>query len=365
MNAPLRPSALPILAKSPLFTPGAGTEWTDAGTLRHKALASYYNDPDGEALEDFDDEAADAIRWAADQIRILAPVNDFPVRFEVPVTIPAPDLGDDIPGTADVVCGPVLLDLKSRPRSYDEQMAAYALGLLCQNPDLQLIRAHLLFATTRTVSTLEFDLDGALDLVWRTIRHAQEATVCKISEYCSWCAIRHRCDLYTAKAFAIADGRDDWPAPKNFHASELDDPAELGKALRLARLVARWAEAVEHHALDAATKRGLVAAGFELKAVKARQWIKDTAGAFPLLGLPQTDFLKCCDLRLNTSPTYPDKLGAVDLYREKNGMKKAPAKREVLEKLAPVLATGNPGLKLAPIKEGTETEETTQEHANI
>jgi hypothetical protein len=38
-------------------------------------------------------------------------------------------------------------------------------------------------------------------------------------------------------------------------------------------------------------------------------------------------------------------------------MKKAPAKREVLEKLSPVIATGNAGLKLAAIKPGTEPEE--------
>jgi len=347
-----------MLAVSPLWEPGETSDNAKAGTARHRALALHYAGDDS-ALFGLDDDEAEAIKWAADQVKLLAPIHNFPVEFEKPLSITLPDFSD-IRGTADVVCGPVILDLKWRIRRYDEQLASYALGLLQSNPDLGLVRVHLLFGAHQKIQSLEFDLDSAEEMVWRTVQNAREAKECRPSQYCSWCKIRYRCPIYTSRALTVAAGRDDWPPPNNFHASQLDDPNELAKALRLARLLAPWCESVEHHALEAALKRGLVPTGYELKQTKGKQWVNNAAQAFPLAGLTQPDFLACCDVRLNSSKQYPDKVGIIDLFAKQNRMKRAPARRELLAALAPVISTGNGGMKLKESKtnEIDETENT-------
>jgi hypothetical protein len=103
--------------------------------------------------------------------------------------------------------------------------------------------------------------------------------------------------------------------------------------------------------MELAQKEGMVPVGFELKQIKARQWVGDVGTAFTLAGLDQANFLSCCDLRLVTSAKYPDKVGAANVYAEVHGMKKAPAKRELLKKLEPVLRAGKAGMKLKAIAE--------------
>ena len=58
----------------------------------------------------------------------------------------------------------------------------------------------------------------------------------------------------------------------------------MGKALTLARAVAGWAEAVEHHAKEMAEKKGIVATGYKLQCKQGKRFIADVAAAFGMAG---------------------------------------------------------------------------------
>ena len=66
--------------------------------------------------------------------------------------------------------------------------------------------------------------------------------------------------------------------------------------------------------------------------------------------------MRACDLRLNTSKTYPDKVGICDLAAKLNGMPLATARKRIKEKLAPVMKRGADGIKLVSLK-GEQSDE--------
>ena len=102
---------------------------------------------------------------------------------------------------------------------------------------------------------------------------------------------------------------------------------------------------------------GVTVTGFELQTKKGKTFVSDIVEAFKLAGLPQEEFLKACALRMNTSKKYPDQRGVVDIYAALHGLKKAPAKRDLLKKLEPVVKTGADSVYLKAVGGEDETEE--------
>lgn len=358
----LRPSSLPMLAKCARWESSGGNDATEAGAARHSAL-SWQLAADAKpadlaaSMECLDDAGRDAVTWAADYIRTHAPMADHPLHCERTLTMLDDDFKEVMRGTPDVVCGNQLFDLKWRERDYAAQMAAYAL-MLMEESGLAEVHVHVLYGERQRAERFTLDREGAAQIVNAIVQaHLNPAAPPTPCDYCGWCARRLTCSALTGTAKKVADGYSIEDRVHNWHPSEQTDAEQLSVMLYIARKVLKpWIESVEYHALDAITKQGLAIPGYELKSRKAREWIADVAGAFAACGLPQDDFLRCCDVRLNTSKTYPDKVGIVDTYAKVRELKKAPAKRDLMAKLALVMQTGKPTQYLAETgeKEGDE-----------
>jgi hypothetical protein len=355
----IRPSSLPMLAQCPQFESGETSDFANAGTERHEALNHMIRGTVRDAFE-LPEEDLTGVEWASEYIKLHAPMADFPLRLEQHLNPLDAEFNPvfENGGTADAICGPHLFDFKWRERNYDAQMAAYALALFGEH---ETVTVHVLFGATRRAQVYKLDEPTASALVTSTIGRAKDPnaqpTPC---DYCGWCAKRLTCKPYTRAAKRVAEGYADEPLlaqVKSWHPSEMESADEIALGLTIARkLLAPWCKSMEHHARDAAMKRGLQLPGYELKEKAGKTHVADVARAHELLALPVSDFLKCCELRMNTSKKYPDRTGVIDMFAKVRELKKAPAGREVKQKLSEVITTGKPTMSLVAIG-GDDNEE--------
>lgn len=353
----IRPSSLPALAQCPCFESGS-SEYTDDGTERHAALSEHFAGDNGR-LDLMDEEQAEAVKWAADYIRLHAPMSDHSIQFETKLSVMLEvDLEEfELKGTPDAVCGNDLFDLKTRPRDYVPQMAAYALMMFDQAPERPFVRVHLLFAALRKHETFKLTREAAVKIVVPIVANSLDSNrVPKPCDYCNWCANKLTCSAIKDRVQAVQSGREDWEL-EQYNTSFISEPAEMAKALRVARLLAKWCEAVEFRAKTMWIKEGMAIPGFKLQERAGKSVITDVLEAFRLSGLPEETFLKCCDLRMETSKKFPEKVGAVNAYRELTGVTMAAAKRELKRKLEPVTRRGNPTVSIVADKGETLEEE--------
>lgn len=347
-----RPSSLPILAQCPCFQSGTAQDFTDLGSDRHAALKAHLDGDDG-LLNLLDDEDQAAVRWAADYIKLKAPMADHPLVLETRRYWDGPNF-EERSGTPDVICGPHIFDFKWRPRNYAAQMADYALSLL---PQHNLVWCHLLFGATKKAEVMVWNPDSAEKLVFDILAKAEaedrKPTAC---DYCGWCALKVSCPALTGPAKQAALGYTDQDSGAlgiaNWHPSQMTDPAQIALGLTIWRtILKKWGESMEFHANEAATKLGLSLPGYELKERQGKKFVTDVKQAFELVGLPAEKFLAACSVRLNTSKTYPDQVGLDKLVAEQKGLKVTAAKRDIEATLAPVLMRGKPTISLVSVKD--------------
>ncbi|MDA1277397.1 MAG: DUF2800 domain-containing protein [Verrucomicrobia bacterium] len=347
----IRPSSLPALAQCPSFESGS-SEYAEDGTERHHALTEHFAGDDSR-LELMDDEQAEGVRWAAEYIKIHAPMSDFPIDFEKKMSFTDADL-NEVEGTPDVVCGNHLFDLKWRYRDYTAQMAAYAL-MMFQGAPRETVTVHLLFGATKRAQAFNLTEESCRYIIDPIIERARNPDrVPEVCDYCGWCKLKLTCPAFKVRVDAVLEGRDDWHL-ETYTTDFVTDGKEMAKALRLARRIKKWCEAVEWRAKELWQKEGVQIPDFEMKERQAKQYITNVIEAFRRSGLPQDKFLECCEPRLNTSKTYPDKLGLIDTYHGSCGGSKAGAKKELLRKLESVLKRGNTTVYL--VDTGSKTEE--------
>jgi hypothetical protein len=362
-----------MLAQCPRFESGGDREFADEGTQRHEALAAmlrsertgncFAAESDAtKALAALDDEGTEGVHWAFEYIQLHAPLSDYPLRIEERVH---PLRSDFTPyfengGTADAICGPHLFDFKWRERNYDEQLAAYALALFEQGHEI--VTVHILFGASRRAQSYKLDEESARALVDGVIEKASapdaQPSPC---DYCGWCAHRLTCKPYLRTVKRVAEGYADEPLlsqVKTWHPSDITTPEEMALVLTIKRkLLDGWGESVEFHAKEMVEKRGLQLPGYELKPRAGKSHITNVTRAHEILALPNAEFLKCCDLRLNTSKTYKDRIGIVDVFAQVNDIKKTPAARKVKELLAEVITTGKQTMSLVAVGEAPQEKE--------
>lgn len=333
----IRPSSLPALAACPCFEsdPRSNQEGKDAGTRRHTALGKYLQE-DPTWPDDIDEDEQAGVQWAGEYIRVHAPMSEHLLEIEQRGEFMTPDF-DRIEGTPDIYCGPVLFDAKGRNvDGYAEQMAAYV--LMRQWPS---VRVHVLYLTEKRANAYDITREEAEAIVFPVIARAQaEDRKPKACDWCDWCQHKLACPAVLDGVNAVVSGRDDWHL-ETYHASQIETPEEMGRALRIARLLKPWCEAVEWAAKKMATKRGQIPVGFAAYTRRGKQVVASVVEAFPLVGLTQEEFLAACQIRLNTPKGRPDQKGLIERFAEFHGMKKAEAKRQLENRLAPVL-TRNP-----------------------
>lgn len=352
----MRPSSLPILKQSPKFV-SSDTAFAEEGTDRHDALRAHFQGDDS-LLNLLDEADAESVRWAADYIRLKAPMSDYPLEWEATLPIILEDFSE-MNGHADTVCHLDIFDLKSRERDYEAQMASYALGRLQQvNIAGASVRCHLLYTATKRVEVLTFTAESADAILNKTLADINAAVECRPSEYCGWCANLVPCPVLNKRALAVAAGREDWQL-EQYHASKITEPSEMAKALALAGPLSKWIEGVKHFALEMVVKDGKQIPGYSLKQKNGKRYCADVQAAFNASGLESVDFLACCDLRFVTSKKNPNKQGLENVYHKAKAMPSlAAAKRELKAKLADVIRASDPTQYLAADKSTETTEET-------
>lgn len=350
---------MPMLAACPKWESAGGNADTTAGTDRHalyanrllRAQLSPDSSPEAIAKHDAEAEAIkarlseadiDGVEWAVAYTQTKAP-SEHHMRIEYHVNpldsefYPLFENG----GTLDVACGPVLFDLKWRERDYGAQMAAYALDIF-QEFGFSEIEVHLLFAESKRAQVFKFTEAEAATLVNNIVAAVKspdaKAAPC---DYCAWCARQLTCPAKLERVNAVIAGRDDWKL-EQYHVSKIETAEEMGKALRLARQIADWAESVEFYAREMLIKKGITPTGFESKSRQGNRFITSVTDAFSRLGIPQETFLAACEIKPSA---------AFEAYAAFNGLKKATAEKEAERKLGDVIQRKPSTVSLVATKE--------------
>lgn len=183
----IRHSSLPKLALCGQYAGTAGTtsEAAARGTKLDTAFRHAWEHgefPDWELSE----EDAQAIRWTINQCLIIGNNNAWLKTREEDCRTKN-SLMDHV-GTADGVSVKQRfhIDLKSgQIYNYEAQMAAYALGFMEENFEVEWT-AHLLFCDQRKVVTHHFTYDSAKAIVAGVLRNIGTAPM--ENDYCGWCS---------------------------------------------------------------------------------------------------------------------------------------------------------------------------------
>jgi len=337
----IRPSSLPAMAECPQFE-GDGKESDHAaeGTRRHSLLAAFnttgkFENEDGSPIN-LTEESQEAVKWASEYIDNHK-VGDGVFEKKIAIALNVEGQTVTIEGTPDcrdgLDNGPRnLFDLKWRFGNYRPQLAAYALGIM-QDAFTEKIKVHILFGYDKKPQTFTLTEDEAeaeiVDIVGRVIRE-EPANPC---EYCGWCGKAASCPALAERVEAVRSGRDDWGLD-SYHASEIESPVEMAKALDLARALKKWCEAIEYHAKQMLLKKGSLP-GFKLSTRAGKKRITDLAQAVVLSGLDPDEFIKVC------SVAFGDLKALHQATFGEDYTSKAAADRDLLKKLEPVIETGS------------------------
>jgi hypothetical protein len=321
-----RPSSLPAQSLSPKWTSAGPSDATISGTDRHAALEALLKTGDESLAKFLPSNERDAVFWAYDYIRRVAPLDDHDLISEQRLEIKRGG-GVVLEGTPDVVCGDVIFDLKWRKFNYSAQMAAYALGLM-QKRGSDRVTAHLLFGDGMIYEVLEFSRESAERIVYFILDQvADEYTECRASKYCDWCAKKLYCEILRRHVTAVGQECAVVPLEK----LEVVSPVDIARALNIANAVSIWADAVKSKANELA-KSGMEIPGYRIVSKSAGREVDPAhiSSAFEAVDLSSDDFLSCCKLSVS-------KLEKV--YAELRGMKPKEVKAELNSKLSDFLVT--------------------------
>ncbi len=335
----IRPSSFQALLQCGAFESAPAGADAARGTERHKALAALLASNDPLPLQSLPDEDREGVEWAVDYVRANMTAGAVP-DFERKLSFLGDDFETVFAGTPDIVAGPDIFDLKWRWADYSAQMAAYA-AMVLQAGEFDQVTVHLLFAESKRAEKIVFTIAAAMDTVRKVLESAKPNATPKPNDFCGWCAKRLTCPAVVERVGAVVRGREDW-ALSDYHASDLTDEREMAKALTLARLLADWCEAVEHHAKEMVFKQGKQLPGFKIQERRGNRHVVNVRDAFAKAGLPQDDFLAACDVKFSK---------LVEAAVAVHGMKKTQAERDMEAKLGETLQRKNPSFSLVKEKE--------------
>lgn len=349
------PSSLPVLNICPLFESGGegggDTEDRDMGTVMHGYLARRLEiKASGTPLigrllpttqeGKIDLDGRERLDWAIDRIWMEVS-SEWPVSIEQTLHLIDDDFNEVTYGTADVVNGPNIFDLKTGERNdefYWFQLACYAL-MQMRAGGFDRARCHLVYTRWRQIYSFDVTREEAEEAVFGLIEYLESPAPKKPvpNDKCKWCSKQLTCEGPAAMAMAIASGREDWEL-ENYHSSQINEPVEMAKAWRLAHLMEKWVEAVKFQAKQMALA-GIPLPGLVLKDRAGSRYVEGTPGdVYKVLtdakiSIPREQFLEACSLALGKLE---------DIYVELEGGVKAAAKRKLNEALEPIMRAGKP-----------------------
>jgi hypothetical protein len=270
----IRHSALPKLALCGQYegTSGTVSEAAARGTKLDEAFRYAWTHSEFPNWE-LSEEDAQAIRWAINQCLIIGNNNAWLTTREEECRTKN-TLMDHV-GTADGVSVKQAfhIDLKSgQIYNYEAQMAAYALGFMEENFEVEWT-AHLLFCDQRKVVTHRFTYDSAKEIVAGVLRNI--GTAPKQNDYCGWCAKSLTCSARVDSAGQIiTQTASQLPIEQNNGFLEiLADPERLGVFLKHCATFEDFKEAAKNKArelLDA----GQAVPGWKLQKPRASAYVE-------------------------------------------------------------------------------------------
>lgn len=355
----VRCSSLPALAECACFE-SEPSEYTGPGTERHAALTAALQGNDF-LLEALEEEDAAGVRWALHYIQVHAKTAQHPLVCETTLSTRFSLHGHELTGTPDVACGLDIFDLKWRSNAeYWPQLAGYAFLRIAEESiaESQPITVHILHGAFQRVETRTFTLYEALDIILPIIeKAAQPGNQPNPCSFCKWCAKKATCPALNALALTVTLNREDWSL-STYHASEIEQPAEMAKALRIARKLKHWIKAVEYFALEMHIKRGVTIPDNKLQTKAGKSSCANMVGAFNATGLSANDFLACCEIRMGKDKKNPAKRGLIETFAKANGISEAEAKRRLKTKLQDHMRTAKESQFLQSTTEDEEETET-------
>jgi len=345
----LAPSSLPALEECACYVSDSReTPWSEAGTNQHAVLAGLLTtDAPLSVMADIvelDIEGREGVRWAAEYIRGYA---DKALIVESRVALLDDNFSEITFGTPDAYCvykdgtGVDVFDFKSgQIGNYEAQVACYAL-MVMRTSGTHTATMHVLFGRfqkafryTMTRAEAAARVQAVID---RAANPAKQPEPCK---FCDWCANAATCSALVSRANAVVAGREDW-ALEQYHATQIGDPAEMAKALKIAKAMKAWISAIEFHAKEMANK-GQMPTGFTWQERQGIRSVTNILAAYDALGLPKDKFMPLCSVPI----------GEIEkTYAEHFGKTLAVSKREVAQKLEPCLERGKPSKSLVAEKE--------------
>lgn len=293
MNYPFRPSSLPALRVSPRFQPSSAGDAATLGADRHAALECLLNGS-SDLLNILRDEDIAGVKWSHEYIVNNAPMADYVLETERKLELFRSGM-PIMKGTADVICGDHLFDMKWRERDYDPQLAAYALALM-QARKSDTVTVHILFAETQFAKCYTLTKTQAEDIVFPILDNVMHpSTVCVQSEYCNWCKLVTVCPVLIGSVNAVAE---------KLEVALIEDienltPSRLGATLSMIEAVTTWAEAAKEKIRDLALM-GNPIEGYEVVERKGSREIapSNINAAFGLLNIPVERFMQACKVSI-------------------------------------------------------------------
>ena len=266
------------------------------GTALHEKLADSLTGKRVE-LSGSDDGG---VAWAKDFI--LSRHRPEELKVETKLHLLDEEMREVTAGTPDVWVPPqiegaraFLYDFKTgEGYDYSTQMKAYA-AMAGYVSGADVVEVTILYADRKSAFTTHVHAESArqeiISLIQRIMHGEGKETP---NEFCGWCAKASICPALKERALAIAGGREDWTL-ENYHSSQISTAVEMGKALRLAKLMEKWCESVHYHAQKLA-ESGIVPDGFEYSRRAGSRYITDIQKAFERSGLTAEEFMACCSV---------------------------------------------------------------------
>jgi hypothetical protein len=299
------------------------------GTTMHEALAEMLKGKTS-PLEGAD---AEGVQWACDFI--LSRHRPEELKIETKLQLLDDDMNEVTAGTPDVFVAPqiaggraFLYDLKSgESHDYGIQMRSYA-SMAGYVTGAEIVEITILYADKKFASTYQVSANSAreevLALIAKLKRKEGKETP---NDFCGWCARASVCPALNERALAIARGREDWVL-ENYHPSQISTATEMGKALRLAKLIEKWCESVQFHATKLA-ESGLIPDGFEYSTRSGSRYVANIQLAFERSGLTPEEFMPLCSVGVG---------GLSEAIAKRTGVSPATANKKLTAILGDALA---------------------------
>lgn len=293
-------------------------ELLDGGVLESDFESIETSDLDGIvwALE----EVSSIIQNLFDENRSLAElVGAGELELERMVHVYGSDFAEITFGSLDLGFRTLIVDLKTGEiRNYREQMSAYSLAKMQENPDLESLIVVELYSKKRRSVVYEITLQEAEDLIFelsdRIDAGEEEPNPCS---YCNWCKNSQfgACSKIKERAIAVQENRDDFPKDISFRSSELlstalaalqdfqENPDDEEKKIALdkcagelsflweaAKAATSFLSGVEH-SIKSAIESGIKVPGLKTSNRSGKSTITDATEAFRISRLDQESFL--------------------------------------------------------------------------